>query len=542
MPRTLAAALALIVSTAGLAAAQPAPAGPSKAGAAGKAPGKGPGKAGKRPASDAPVDPYASPPTPTAPADPVDPYAAPTTPAPPTSGPVDPYAAPTAPLPGGAPAAAAVTVPDPCAGKVGCRRPAGALASPSPAPVDPYGPTVAQAIPARVGLANLGAVQGLLAVAHLDGWLLWDRDGQNPIADRVVAPTGHPQRPWFYLIPAQGQPVALIHSSEVRSFDHVPGRKITYQGYRDLDPQLRAMFKGVKSVAAEYSPKAAVPGVSRIDAGTLEVIRAAGVQVRSSDTLVTYAKAIWGDAGRTAHYVAVHHLVELRQEALGFVAAEVAAGRQVSEYDVQQRLIRGMKMRGLDGPPPTVAAGVNSADPYYAPTAERTRAISRGDVLVLSLAAKVDRPDGVYAAQTWVAVVGDVVPAPVAKAFDIASLARDQALALITDRSKKHRPVTGAEVDQVTRAFIKKAGMASRVLHRTGHSLDNDLQGGGADLDDFEVKDTRILTPGTGFTVGPGLYFAGEFGVRSEVSVFLAPGGPEVTTPAQDDVEALLKP
>jgi Xaa-Pro aminopeptidase len=266
------------------------------------------------------------------------------------------------------------------------------------------------------------------------------------------------------------------------------------------------------------------------------------VTVRSSDTLVQYTKAIWGDAGRTAHYVAVHHLVELRKEALAFVAHQLATGAAVSEYDVQQRLVHGLAMRGLIGPPPIVAAGINTADPYYVPTAERTRAIGRGDVVVISLAGKLDRPEGVYAAQTWVAYVGDVVPERLAKAFDIVSLARDQALALIGDRSKKHRPVTGAEIDQATRAFIKKAGMADRVLHRTGHSLDNDLQGGGADLDDFEVKDTRILTPGTGFTVGPGLYFAGELGVRSEVSVYLAPTGPEVTTPAQDDVEALLKP
>ena len=166
--------------------------------------------------------------------------------------------------------------------------------------------------------------------------------------------------------------------------------------------------------------------------------------------------------------------------------------------------------------------------------------IKRGDLIVISLAAKVDKPEGVYAVQTWCAVADATVPEPIAKAFETASLARDQAMGLISDRVRKHRPVTGAEVDDVTRAFIKKAGFADRLMHRTGHSIDNDLQGGGADLDDFEVKDSRILTPGTGFTVGPGLYFPGQFGVRTEVSVYLAPSGPEVTTPAQDDVEALL--
>src|SRR5262249_1411323 len=152
-----------------------------------------------------------------------------------------------------------------------------------------------------------------------------------------------------------------------------------------------------------------------------------------------------------------------------------------------------------------------------------------------------DKPEGIYAAQTWVAVADKSIPDKIASTFQTVALARDQALGLITDSGRKHRVVTGAAVDQATRAFIKKAGLVDQVMHRTGHSIDNDLQGGGADLDDFEVKDTRILTPGTGFTVGPGLYFPGQYGVRSEISVYLAPTGPEITTPAQDEVEALLK-
>lgn len=417
-------------------------------------------------------------------------------------------------------------------------------------PVDPYAPPkidpkaaakAQPAIPMRVGLSDLPAVQGLLAVQRLDAWLLYDRDGQNPIAVRLVKPDGRPQRPWFYLIKAKGEPTALVHNAEARNFEHLPGKKLTYTGYRDMDKQMRAMLKGVKAVAVEYSPKAAVPNMSRVDAGTVELLRAAGLQVRSSETLVQYTKAIWGDAGRTAHYVAVHHIVELRKEALAYVAKQLSSRKPVSEYDVQQRLTHGLTMRGLTGPPPVVAAGVNSADPYYVPTAAKTAAIKLGDLIVIGIAAKLDKPDGIYAAQTWVAVADRTVPDNMRKAFETASLARDQALVLITDRTRKHRVVTGAEVDQATRQFMKKAGVATQVMHRTGHSIDNDLQGGGADLDDFEVKDTRIMTAGTGFTVGPGLYFPGQFGVRTEVSVYLSPTGPEVTTPAQDDIEPLLK-
>jgi Xaa-Pro aminopeptidase len=436
---------------------------------------------------------------------PVDPYAEPKK-AP--EGPQDPYAAPKDIAP---------KVP--------------ATASPNDAP----------GVPARVGLSDLTAVQGLLAVQRLDGWLLYDRDGSNPIAVRLVSPDGHPQRAWFYMIPARGEPVALVHVSEQRLFDKLPGKKLTYLGYRDLGKQLGQLLKGVKSIAIEYSAKAAVPNISRVDAGTVELIRAAGVSVRSSDTLVQFTKAIWGDAGRTSHYVAVHHLVELRKDALAFIVQRLQAHQPVTEYEVQQRIMHGMVVRGLAGPPPVVAAGVNTADPYYVPTAAKTAPINQGDLIVLGIAVKVDKPEGIYAAQTWCAVADKTVPEAIAKAFNTVSLARDQALVLITDRSRKMRPVTGAEVDDATRAFFKKAAVASQVMHRTGHSIDNDLQGGGADLDDFEVKDTRILTPGTGFTVGPGLYFPGQFGVRSEVSVYLSPNGPEVTTPAQDDVEALLR-
>ncbi len=256
------------------------------------------------------------------------------------------------------------------------------------------------------------------------------------------------------------------------------------------------MLKGVRQIAAEYSPKAAVPSVSRIDAGTLELIRAAGVQVRSSETLVQYTKAIWGDAGRTAHYIAAHHLVELRKEALAFVAKQLRAGTPVTEYDVQQRLVRGMTMRGLASTPPVVAAGVNTADPYYVPNAAKTATIQRGDLIVISLAAKGRQAGGHLGhVESWCAVVVGLrargLPAGVR---GCAHGARSGALA---DRrpQPQGRPVTGAEIDQAARGSLKKAGFANRVMHRTGHSIDNDLQGGGKVLDDFEVRDTRILTP-----------------------------------------------
>ena len=558
MKRSLAIAILAVWSSASL--AQPGKAPPPSEGDKPKR--QLPVEQPQNPYGPAPDDPYADPPPAPPPAKTPPPAKAPPPgkKAPPAKGgtPDDPYADPAPPPPTTtAPPPATTTAPPPAK----TPPPATTTAPPTtppPAKTPPVGPAIREpaappgkqpppkeivptAIPARVTLQDLTAVQGLLAVQRLDGWLMFDRDGGNPISARLVSPEGTPSRPWFYLIPAKGEALALVHTAEVRQFDHLPGKKLTYQGYRDLAPQLKALLKGMRTVAVEYSAKAAVPSVSRIDAGTLELIRGAGVQVRSSDTLVQYTKAIWGDPGRTAHYVAVHHMVELRKDALAFIAKQLAIGAPVSEYDVQQRLTRGMTMRGLIGQRPVVAAGANTADPYYVPTAARTAAIKRGDLIVVSLAMKVDKPEGIWAAQTWVAVAEAVVPEAARKAFETVALARDQALALIADRSRKRRPITGAEVDDTTRAFFKKLKVDANVMHRTGHSIDNDFLGGGADLDNFEVKDTRILTPGTGFTVGPGLYFPGQFGVRTEVSVYLAPAGPEVTTPLQDAIEPLIK-
>jgi Xaa-Pro aminopeptidase len=452
-------------------------------------------------------------------------------------GTIDPYASPTKPDP-------TATV-DPYAPADGDKD-----------PVDPYAPDkgggVTEEVPtvrgdavapaARVGL-DLTAVQALLAVQKLDGWLLFDRDGQNPIARSLVKPEGRPERSWFYLMPAKGTEATLLcHASDVGSFSKLAGKKVTYGGYRDLDKQLKALLKGKKQIAMEYSPGGALPSLSRVDAGTLEKVKSAGAKVKSSASLVQFTKSVWGEAGHKTHTIAVHHLSEIRKDALGFVAQQIAAGKPVSDRDLQLRILKGMAMRGLVGPAPGVASGVNTADPRYVPSATRSKAIEKGDLLVLSLSGRLDQDGSIYAASTWVAYVGDLVPERMTKAFDIASLARDQAVALVSDRAKRRRAVQGYEVDASARSFIEKAGYGDQFVHRTGHSIDGDLFGGGADLDDLEVKDTRALVIGSGFTVGPGIYVKDDFGVRTEVCAFFGPNGVEVTTPAQDQIEAILKP
>ncbi|HVV86274.1 MAG TPA: M24 family metallopeptidase, partial [Kofleriaceae bacterium] len=439
--------------------------------------------------------------------------------------PLDPYASaapPPAPTPAPAPAIAPAPAP---------------TAAPAPPPAAAAGTEPAESS-TPPGHLDVAAVQGLLAVQGLDGWLLADVAGENTVAQTLVAPIGTPTRRWFYLVPRTGEPTLLCHTAEVASFASLPGRHVTYSGYRDLDKQLKALLKGKRTVAMEYSPKGALPSLSRIDAGTLELVRAAAVNVKSSEVLVQFVKATWGPQGRRTHYIAAHHLVELRKDAIAFIKDQLASGKPVTELDVQQRIQRGMQLRGVIGPPPVVAFGSHTADPDYVPTEERAATLRRGDVVLLSLAGKVD--GGIYAALTWVAVAERAPSPELASTFEAAVQARDAALAFIRDRLKRRRAMQGWEVDRAARDLLAKGGLEGHAIHRTGHSLDTDLQGSGTDLDDLEVKDQRNLVVGTGFTVGPGLYYEGDLGVRTEVSAYLGKDGLEVTTPLQEQVEPLL--
>ena len=482
-------------------------------------------KVAKKPKSAAPIDPYADAPADAAPsATTLDPYANAAEPATAdkSDSTADPYAK--------APPATDVVSPTPTA-----------TASNEPRVMTP-------------GLLDIVAAQGLLAVEGLDGWLLFDRDGQNPIGASLVAPHGRPHRAWFYWIPAHGDPVALVHTSEQAAFSNFPASVHAYTSHAELVSQLRTIVgvasggkgkhAGQKSklVAMEYSPVANLPDMSRVDAGTFELVTSIGATVRSSEHLVSQTKALWGDVGRVAHQVAVHHLTELRRDAVAFIRDRMHAQQPVTEGEVVDRLVAGMAMRGLVGPTPVVSTGAASADPDHVstPSANSSTPITNGDVVVIQLAGRIPGDNGVFASLSWVAYAGAFVPSKVEQAFDIVALARDQALLFISDRTHHRHAVKGYEVDAAARAFIGKAGFASHVVHRTGHSLDRDLFGGGADLDGFEIKDDRVVVPGTGFTIGPGLYFNGEFGVRAEVSVFFGPDGPEVTTPAQEQVEPLV--
>ncbi|MBK7075776.1 MAG: M24 family metallopeptidase [Myxococcales bacterium] len=511
-----------------------------------------PAKPAAAPTAPTPVDPYAdaAPPAPVE-AAPVDPYAAPpaakparptkpTKPAkpskpapPPVTGPLDPYAAPATTAPVDPYAAPATTAPvDPYAAPA--TKPVDPYAAPPTAPVAPVAPPVTTV----AGRIDVAAVQGLLAVQNLDGWLLADHGGMNPVARSLVDATGAPTRRWFYLVPRQGEPTLVVHASEVASFAAVPGKRVIYTGYRDLDPILKKLLKGKKTLAMEYSPRGALPSLSRVDAGTIELVRAAGVTVKPSDALVQFSKASWGLDGRKAHYLAAHHLAELRKDALAFLRERLAANQPVTEREVADRIAKGMATRGLVGPPPVVAFGAHTADPTYTPPVAGSATLARGDLVLLGLAGKVD--GGIYAAATWVAVADAIVTPRLAELFAATTGARDAVIGIIRDRVKRRRAIAGWEVDKAAGESLLIAGVGDLILHRTGHSLDVDLFGSGTDLDDLEIHDSRSLVVGTGFTIGPGVYSPGELGLRTEVSAYLGKDGLEITTPAQTTLELLV--
>jgi Xaa-Pro aminopeptidase len=385
-------------------------------------------------------------------------------------------------------------------------------------------------------------VQGLLAVQQVGGWLLYDFQGQNPIARELVNPSGETTRGWFYFIPDEGQPVAIVHKVDAGQFDRVPGRKVAYARGRQLDEALADVLKGAKRVAMEYSEKGAIPALSRVDAGTLERVRSAGVKVVSSAELVQFTKSVWGVDGRKAHYVAVHHLDAIREDALDYIASRVRAGKDVTEYDVQQRIVKAYRVRGLTGSPPIVAVNANAADPQYTPKKGKSAMIREGDLVLLDMWARTDDADrAIYAEISWVAYVGAEVPNRYERAFEAAAKARDETIDLIDSKVKRRRPVRGYEADQTARNVISKAGFADKFIHRTGHSLDSDVHGAGANLDDYETHDTRTLVRGSGFTVEPGIYVKGDFGVRAGVSVYVGKKGAEVTSDVQKTITPLLK-
>lgn len=392
-------------------------------------------------------------------------------------------------------------------------------------------------------MIDVPAVQSALAEHGIDGWLLYDFRGQNAIARSLagVPPERMTTRRWFWLVPRSGTPVAFVSALEAGALE-VPGRRVVYRGWRDLEASLREALAGLRSVAMEVSPLAAVPYVGRVDWGTVELVRSLGVEVVSSGDLVQLFEAKLTRRQKELHDAAAALVLSAKDDAFTLVRQRLVARAALTESELLAFLSRRLRDAGLIADHPSiVAVNDHAARPHFETQAGADdRVVSAGDVLLLDVWGKIaGEPDSVYADVTWMAYCGSEPPERVRHAWEAVRDARDAAIAFVTDAVAQGRAAHGYEVDRAARGVLEQRGLAERTLTRIGHSLGTEVHGNGVNIDDLETRDERVLVPGLLFTVEPGVYFEGELGMRTEVDVYVGESDVEVTTEAQRDLVPL---
>jgi Xaa-Pro aminopeptidase len=391
---------------------------------------------------------------------------------------------------------------------------------------------------------RLSDIQSAIRSEKLDGWLLYDFRCLNPIAQRVA---GIPAdrlltRRWACFIPAEGDPRWLFHSIEIGGFRDIAPDAAGFVSWADWREGLRALMGGASRVAMEVSPGCAIPYVSRVDAGTVDLVRSIGVEVVSSADLVQVADAVWSAEQLASHRRASAGVLEVKDAAFAHVRERLAAGLPVTEAGLQDFIMAQFAARGLvTGDPPIVAVNAHAADPHYGPRRDADTPIRPGDLLLIDQFAREDFPDAIYADITWMAFLGDDVPPRIRQVFETVRAARDAAVAFARERIRAGQPVYGYEVDDASRGVITPAGFGPFFTHRTGHSLGTSVHYNGVNIDNLETQDRRRLIPGVGFTIEPGIYLPQEgIGVRLEINCYVGENDLEVTTlPLQDEIVLL---
>jgi Xaa-Pro aminopeptidase len=359
----------------------------------------------------------------------------------------------------------------------------------------------------------------------LDGWLFYDFRHSDPLAYGVLLldTDTHVTRRWYYWVPAAATPVKLVHGIEPHVLDRLPGESRSYISWRDRHTALQQMLQGVRRVAMQYSPYNAIPYVSRVDAGTVDLVRSLGVEVVTSADLIQQFEAMWDARQLESHRVAAERLRQIVDEAFHQVGSMAARGTAFGEYELQQFILSRFHQYGLvTSSPPIAAVNDHSADPHYTPSVRTSRPIRAGDLVLIDLWAKQPAAGSVYADITWTGYVGDPAPDRYRRIFEIVRNARDAAFAFVQDQVRTGTFPCGWEVDDVCRQVIHAAGYGERFIHRTGHSIGVEVHGNGANIDNLETQDSRRLMARTGFSIEPGIYLPGEFGIRSELDVYVS--------------------
>jgi Xaa-Pro aminopeptidase len=389
----------------------------------------------------------------------------------------------------------------------------------------------------------LDAIQAALREFGFDAWLLYDFRGRNTTARAVLDMQEMipGSRRFFYLVPANGEPRKLVHRIEQGAIDHLPGDKLVYLRWQELEAGVKEILSGCKRVAMEYSPRNANPYVSVVDGGTVELVKSSGVEVVPSGDLIQLFEATWDDEQWAMHLEADGHCRAAFDVAWKMIAEAVRAGKPCREVEVQRAIMDHFARHGMTTyHPPIVGVGPHGGDPHYEPSPGSDAEVATGELVLVDLWAKMDRPRAVYSDITKMGFVGETVPEKYTKIFDIVAAARDAGVACVREAFAAGRPVRGYEVDDATRKVITDAGYGAYFVHRTGHSIGEETHGNGTHMDNLETHDDRLILRRTCFSIEPGIYMD-EFGVRCEVDVYIdGDGGVHVTGGVQDRVLPIL--
>lgn len=379
---------------------------------------------------------------------------------------------------------------------------------------------------------NLHNIQENLRKLNIDGWLIYDFRGSNDLALNIldIPKTSHLTRRFYYFIPQNGIPLKIVNEIEAGFLNHLPGDKFTYSSYKSLDEHLSRISKAAKTLAMEYSPNNNIPYVSKVDAGTIEYIRSLGTEIVSSGDLISKFNATWSNEQFEENHSVAVALTEIVKEAFDFIGEVLSNDKNTNEYEVQQFIMKRFKERSfITDFPPIVGVDENSSNPHYSPTEDHHKAINRGNFVLIDLWAKRDNPDAVWADITWTGYTEASIPEKHSRVFNVVAEARDTAFNLVVSRFKEGKELHGYEVDDAARNVIEREGFGKYFFHRTGHSITTDLHGSGANMDNYETHDERLILPSTSFSIEPGVYLP-DFGVRSEIDVFISPDGKVMTT------------
>ena len=385
---------------------------------------------------------------------------------------------------------------------------------------------------------RIAEIQAALKEEGLDGWLFFDHHHRDPLAYRVLqfTPGSMVTRRWFYFIPSEGEPLGLAHKIEAQTLDPLPGKHALYAGWKELMDGVQGMLGGAKRIAMQYSPNCEVPYVAMVDAGTVEAVRSSGVEVVTSANLIQLFESTWTGQQLEAHLEAGRRVDRIRAEAFRHISEAVRTGARSTEWEMQQFILARFRENGLfTDHGPDVAVNANASNPHYDPKQDACSEIHSGDLVLIDMWAKLDRPNSVYYDITWTGYCGSDVPSDIENVFTIVRDARDKAIHRVSDAVEHHQTIRGFQVDDAAREHIRATGFGEYFFHRTGHSIGAEVHGTGANMDNLETHDERRIIPWTCFSVEPGIYLP-KFGIRSEVNVFVEEGRARVTGEIQREL------